>query len=164
MFNKVCGLSAIVVVVAILSACTSGDKQMDSFKVSMNQVSPSGVGADLGTVTISSASGGGVEFVPDLHDLMPGEHGFSVHEVPSCDAGSKDGVKVAALAAGGSLDDLPGLTVDDKGFATVPVVAKQLKLADLKGRSLVINSQSDDAQSGNAAKGGGSRVACGIIE
>lgn len=164
MFNKVSGLSAILVVVAILSACTSNDNSVDNFKVKINQVSPSGVGAELGTVTVTAASGGGVEFTPDLHDLLPGEHGFRLHEKPSCDSGSQNGVMMAALAAGGSMDDLPKLTIDDKGFATVPVVAKQLKLADLKGRSLVIYSDKRSEGEEPPLKGGGSKVACGVIE
>ncbi|WP_062267971.1 superoxide dismutase family protein [Endozoicomonas arenosclerae] len=177
MFKKVSGLSGIVVVTAMLSACTSND----SFTVKMNQVSPSGVGAELGTITISAASGGGVEFTPNLHDLVPGEHGFHIHENPSCDPGSKNGVMVAALAAGGHYDpdktdthqgpdgnghlgDLPRLTVDDKGFSKIPVVAKRLKLSDLKGRSLMIHSGGDNYSDNPPMGGGGSRIACGVIK
>ena len=177
MFNKVSGLSGIVVVTALLSACSSND----SFTVTMNQVSPSGVGAELGTITLSDAAGGGVEFTPNLHDLVPGEHGFHVHENPSCDPGSKNGVMVAALAAGGHLDpdktdkhegpdgtghlgDLPRLTVNDKGFSTVPVVAKRLKLSDLKGRALIIHSGGDNYTDSPPMGGGGSRIACGVIK
>ncbi len=39
-----------------------------------------------------------------LTGLAPGLHGFHVHEKPSCDAATRDGVAVAALAAGGHLD------------------------------------------------------------
>ncbi|WOG26379.1 superoxide dismutase family protein [Endozoicomonas sp. 8E] len=159
MFNKVSALSGIVVVTAMLSACTSNE----SYTVVVNQVSPTGVGAELGTVTVSEASGGGVQFTPNLYDLPPGEHGFRVHENPSCEPGSKNDLMLAALAAGGPLDDLPGLTVDDKGFSTVPVVAKNLKLTDLKGRSLVIHSGTA-VIGNNTPEGVDSRIACGVFK
>lgn len=161
MFSKLSGLSGVVVVSVLLSACTSSN---ESFTVKVNQVSPSGVGADLGTVTVTPAPDGGVEFTPNLHDLPPGEHAFRVHENPSCEAGSKNDMMMAAHAAGAALDSLPGLTVDDKGFATSSVVARNLKLTDLEGRSLVIDSDVDTSSDNPPLKGGGTRVACGIIK
>ena len=177
MLKKLCELSGVLVFAATLAACSSDD----GFTVKINQVSPSGTGADLGTIKVSSASGGGVEFTPNLHDLVPGEHGFHVHENSTCDPGDKNGVIIAALAAGGHYDpdktdkhagpdgmghlgDLPRLTVNDKGFSTIPVVAKRLKMSDLKGRSLMIHSGSDNYSDNPPMGGGGSRVACGVIQ
>lgn len=167
-----CGL---LVAASIMTGCASHE----SLKVTINEVSSTGVGAELGTVWVTQAKEG-VKFTPDLHDLTPGEHGFHVHENPSCDPGDKNGVMVAALTAGGHYDpmktgrhagpdgnghlgDLPKLVVDDKGFAKTPVTAKRLKLSDLKGRSLMIHSGGDNYSDNPPMGGGGSRIACGVV-
>lgn len=149
--------------------------------VQMNLVGASGVGAPIGNVVISETQHGTV-FTPALDGLPPGLHGFHVHEHPSCDPKEKDGKPVAALAAGGHYDpagtkrhdtpwgdghlgDLPALYVDESGKATYPVLAPRLKLADLKGRALMVHAGGDNhADHPAALGGGGARVACGIVE
>ena len=165
-----------VVLVTLLSGCTDEEGTV----VRVYQVSPAGIGAGIGTVKLFSASGGGVRLVPDLHDLEPGEHGFHVHQNPSCEAGELGGKKIAALAAGGHYDphntgrhagpdgdghlgDLPVLDVDERGFAVTPVVASRLRLDDLKGRTLMIHSGGDNYSDNPPMGGGGARVACGVI-
>src|SRR5579871_5177987 len=84
-------------------------------------------GQDAGTVTAKQTPYG-VLFIPDLHGLAPGIHGFHVHQDASCAS--------AGMAAGGHLDpkhtgkhlgpydnsghlgDLPVLIVDKNGNAT----------------------------------------------
>ncbi|MBB4843480.1 Cu-Zn family superoxide dismutase [Paucibacter oligotrophus] len=134
----------------------------------------------LGTVSISETAHGLV-FTPDLHGLPPGVHGFHVHELGSCAALPKDGQAVAGLAAGGHYDpkgskkhgtawgdghlgDLPGLVVDSAGNASYAVLAPRLKLADIKGRSLMVHAGGDNhADHPMPLGGGGARMACGVI-
>jgi len=150
-------------------------------KVTMNVLGDSGIGASIGTVTISETPHG-VVFTPALTGLAPGLHGFHVHEVASCNAAQKDGKMVAGLAAGGHYDpagsrhhglpwgvghlgDLPALYVDEKGNANNAVLAPRLKLADVKGRSLMVHAGGDNhADHPAPLGGGGARVACGVIQ
>jgi Cu-Zn family superoxide dismutase len=89
---------------------------------------------------------------------------------------------VAALGAGGHLDpagtgrhgepwgdghlgDLPALVVAADGSADMPVLAPRLKLADVRGRSLMVHAGGDNhSDHPQALGGGGARVACGIIQ
>ncbi len=153
------------------------------FDIDIYHVDENGIGAAIGSVTISSGIFG-VVLTPNLSGLSPGLHGFYLHENPSCDE-MEEGVKtVPALAAGGHYDpentnthlgpyaqshlhlgDLPYLYVDKEGNATLPLLATSLKLSDFKGRSLMIHA-GGDYYSDEPAKlgGGGPRIACGVIQ
>jgi superoxide dismutase, Cu-Zn family len=147
----------------------------------MNLVNEQGIGKNIGTITISEGPAGLV-FTPQLSDLTPGVHGFHVHQNPDCVAGTKEGKQVPGLAAGGHYDpantakhegplgkghlgDLPALTVGADGKATTAVTAPRLKMADVKGRSLMIHAGGDNYSDQPAPLGGGgARVACGVIK
>ncbi|MBI5076355.1 MAG: superoxide dismutase family protein [Nitrospirae bacterium] len=149
--------------------------------VTMNLVNEQGIGKSIGTVTISEGPKGLV-LTPKLIDLTPGLHGFHVHQNPDCGAGTKDGKQVPGLAAGGHYDpastgkheghegkghlgDLPALTVGADGTASTAVTAPRLKMADVKGRSLMIHAGGDNYSDQPAALGGGgARVACGVVK
>ena len=148
--------------------------------VKIYQVSSSGLGPEIGTVIISQTPEG-VRFQPLLRGLSPGEHGFHIHEHPSCESGEKDGIAMAALKAGGHYDpdqtgkhegpdgnghrgDLPRLDVDEQGNATKAVVAPRLTLKELSGRSLMIHMKGDNYSDNPPMGGGGARIACGVIE
>jgi Cu-Zn family superoxide dismutase len=148
--------------------------------VTLHQVDETGVGASVGTVTVSTTRHGLV-FTPALAGLAPGLHGFHVHQNPSCAPQDKDGKPVAALGAGGHFDpagsgqhgapwgnghlgDLPPLYVDASGTATQPVLAPRLKLQDLAGRALMLHAGGDNhADHPAPLGGGGARIACGVI-
>jgi Cu-Zn family superoxide dismutase len=149
--------------------------------VQMRTVDEKGTGKSVGQVVISE-SPYGVVFSPSLSGLPQGLHGFHVHENPSCAAKEKDGKMVPALAAGGHYDpsarkshglpwgdghlgDLPALFVDATGKAHNPVLAPRLKIADVKGRSLMIHVGGDNHSDHPAPLGGGgARLICGVIE
>ena len=148
--------------------------------VPMNLVDENGIGNAAGEVTISESKYGLV-FTPALNGLVPGLHGFHVHQNPDCAPMEKDGKLVPALAAGGHYDpektnrhgtpwgdghlgDLPPLFVDANGNAAQPVLAPRLKISDLKGRSLMVHVGGDNhADHPAPLGGGGARMVCGSV-
>lgn len=157
------------------------DVPTNTLRIEVHAVDQSGVGKSLGYV-LAGESKYGVVFTPALSGLVPGLHGFHLHEFASCEAREKDGAMVPALAAGGHYDptgsnrhstpwgtghlgDLPALYVDSSGKASSPVLAPRLKMSDLKGRSLMVHAGGDNyADSPQPLGGGGARVACGVIQ
>jgi len=153
----------------------------ESIVVEIRAAEAGGPGAALGTVTITSSPYGTI-FSPDLNGLTPGVHGFHVHENPSCDSKELDGKMVPALAAGGHFDpvktgkhlgpygdghlgDLPPLYVSAEGKSTVPVLAPRIKVADIRGRSLMVHVGGDNfADHPHPLGGGGARIGCGVIK
>lgn len=117
---------------------------------------------------------------PRLHDLDPGPHAAHIHENPDC--GPDDAMGMPAGAAGGHYDpentgkhagpygdghlgDLPNLLVEPTGMASLEVIAPRVKVADLKGRSLMIHAGPDryeDYAEHEHGKGG-MRMFCGVI-
>lgn len=166
---------ALVVAVAAANAASADTV------VQMNLVDEKGIGADVGTITISE-SPYGLVFTPALRGLTPGLHGFHVHENPSCAPKEKDGKMVAALAAGGHLDpaktgkhgtpwgdghlgDLPPLYIAADGTATQPVLGPRLKAADVAARSLMVHVGGDNhADHPAPLGGGGARMVCGVVK
>lgn len=167
-----------IFVAATLLACAAAQADVT---IQMNAVDDTGVGPSVGQVVVGETPYGLV-FSPSLRGLAAGLHGFHVHENPACGAREKDGKMVPALAAGGHYDpaaskrhgaawgdghlgDLPALFVDASGAAGNPVLAPRLKLADIKGRSLMIHAGGDNhADHPAPLGGGGARVACGLIQ
>jgi len=149
--------------------------------IHVKSVNEQGIGKDIGTVTAFDSQYG-LLLVPQLNELLPGIHGFHIHQTPDCSPAMKDGKQVAALTAGGHLDpaqtgqhegpygkghigDLPVLYVGNDGKATLPVLAPRLKVADLKGHSIMIHAGGDNySDQPEKLGGGGARVACGVIQ
>src|SRR5262245_12349414 len=169
------------VAVAMLCAFVAPAYAAKAIKVTMSLITVDGVGKSVGTITIKEGKDG-VTIEPKLKDLPPGEHGFHVHEKPSCEPADKDGKKTAAQAAGAHYDpegtkahkgpgggghkgDLPKLVVTDKGEATAKLEVKGVKLADLQGRSLMIHAGGDNySDVPKPLGGGGERLVCGVVK
>ena len=169
------------VAVALLLLGGSAARAAKSVKVTMNAVTADGVGKSMGTITVKEGKDG-VTIEPKLKGLAPGEHGFHIHEKPSCDPADKDGKKTAAQAAGGHFDpdatkvhkgpgggghkgDLPKLVVSDKGEAKDKLEVKGLTLADFQGKSLMIHEGGDNySDTPKPLGGGGTRIACGVVK
>jgi Cu-Zn family superoxide dismutase len=152
----------------------------DSASVDMHLITDRGIGQSIGVVQAQDGPKGLI-LTPHLTGLPPGEHGFHVHSKPDCGPAEKEGKSVAGLAAGGHFDpgetgkhegplgsghlgDLPVLVVGADGKATTPVLAPRLKVADLKGHSLMIHAGGDNyADQPQKLGGGGARIACGVL-
>lgn len=167
-------------IVAALLGCMALSASAETV-VSVLKLDSKGVGAMLGTVTITETPYGLV-FRPRLKGLPRGLHGFHLHENGSCLPAMKDGKMVPGLAAGshydpkktgrhgmpwgdGHLGDLPALYVDADGQAYEPVLAPRVKLSDLKGRALMVHAGGDNySDMPSPLGGGGARIACGVIQ
>lgn len=160
----------------------AGAAQAQTASVTMNAIDATGVGKAIGTLSLSDTKDG-LRVEPKLEGLTAGEHGFHVHVNPDCGPGAAaDGKPAAGLAAGGHFDptatgkhlgphgdghkgDLPVLTVGADGKATGAIVAHQVKLADVRGRSFMIHAGGDNfADQPAPLGGGGARVACGVLK
>jgi len=149
-------------------------------KVPINLIDATGVGKPVGSITIKPGKDG-LELDADLKGLPPGEHGFHLHEKPSCAVADKEGKPTPGQAAGGHFDpddtklhkgpgggghkgDLPKLTVDDKGNAKAKLNVAGLKMEDVAGRALMIHEGGDNySDTPKPLGGGGARIACGVI-
>lgn len=173
-------LSLAIFGLAMAPAFAAEEKTVD-----VRAVTENGIGDSIGTVVLSDSENGLV-ITPSLKKLSPGAHGFHIHQNPSCETQEKDGKKVAGGAAGGAAGghydpassskhegpeghghhgDLPVLLVNDAGVASQPMVAPRLKLADIKGRALMIHEGGDNySDQPKPLGGGGARVACGVID
>lgn len=146
--------------------------------VDVNKISSEGVGEKIGTVELSE-SGGALVLKVAVQGMGSGKHGFHVHENGSCEAGTKDGRKQAGLAAGGHFDpdktnkhggpsgsghkgDLPQIESKD-GSIQQTVQAPRLKLADIRGRALVIHESNDNYTDQPENGGSGGRSACAVV-
>lgn len=146
--------------------------------VDINRISDAGVGEKIGTVTVSEAKGG-TAFKVAVTGLSKGQRGFHVHEKGDCGPAMKDGKMTAGIAAGEHYDpeakkshkgpkgsghkgDLPLLNATDNGIRQA-VTAPRLKLADVRGRALVIHEGGDNYSDTPENGGGKGRVACGVV-
>jgi len=180
--NKTTSAGALLACVLAALAASASAQSTDKLQAPMSLTTPSGSGKMIGSVTITESKSGLV-FTPALTGLPPGPHGFHVHETGSCGPNEKEGKVVPAGAAGGHYDpsgskhhagptgdghmgDLPPLVVGGNGGASVAVTAPRLtKLADVKGKALMIHAGGDNyADKPAPLGGGGDRIACGVIE
>jgi Cu-Zn family superoxide dismutase len=146
--------------------------------VNINRITASGIGEKIGTIRITEGAKG-VTLAIALTGIPAGPHGFHLHEKGSCEPAEKDGKPQAGLAAGPHFDpdatkshkgpqgsghkgDLPVLKADAKGVNQT-VTAPRLKLADFKGKALVIHDGGDNYTDQPENGGGGGRIACGVL-
>lgn len=152
----------------------------ESATATVNLVTPQGVGAVIGTITFTDTPNG-LSVMPNLTGLPMGERGFHIHENPDCSPKEKDGVMVAALAAGPHYDpshsgkhsgphggghkgDLPKLEVAANGTATKSLVVSGVAVHDIRNRSVMIHAGGDNyADEPAPLGGGGARIACGVV-
>lgn len=114
----------------------------------------------------------GLRLSGEVRGLTPGKHGFHIHEYG--DLRSADGKSAGAHYApqghkhGGPdspehhAGDLGNIAANDAGVAKVDILADDLKLHFVIGRSIVVHGGQDDLQS-QPSGDAGPRVAYGVI-
>ncbi len=174
-------LTPLTAIAAALLLATSAAQANETLDVEMHKVSADGNEESIGSVSLEHTEHG-LLLTPSLTDLEPGVYGFHVHQNASCEPAENDsGEMTAALSAGGHYDpeetdthqgpygeghlgDLPVLTVNDEGEANLPVLAPRLSMEDMPGRSLMIHEGGDTYEDEPHLGGGGTRMACGVVE
>jgi Cu-Zn family superoxide dismutase len=143
--------------------------------VTMHSTSETGAKTLLGTVEVQETKYG-LLFTPNLHGLSPGIHGFHIHQNPTCDnngmaAGdhfdpNHTGKHLGPYNDLGHLGDLPALSVNSEGLATLPVLAPRLKhISEIQDHSLMIHAGGDNySDKPKKTGGGGMRMICGVIK
>ena len=146
--------------------------------VEMYKVSEAGIGDKIGVITITEGNSGAT-FMVAVAGIPAGAHGFHIHEKGDCATALKDGKPEAAGAAGSHYDpyaknahkgpsggghagDLPLLTANATGINHA-VEAPGLKVADIRGRALVIHESGDNYTDSPENGGSKSRIACGVV-
>jgi Cu-Zn family superoxide dismutase len=145
-----------------------------------NNAPTKGMGEKIGTISFQDSSTGLV-VQPHLKGLPPGDHGFHIHDKPSCEALQTNSTWEAGMAAGGHLDpkhtqkhlgpdrtghlgDLPVLVVDQNGNSENTVTAPRLTVKDVVNHSIMIHAGGDNYSDHPPMGGGGARIACGVIK
>ena len=158
--------------IALLTTTICHGALAASITTTVYRTSKHGHGTSLGTVTFEDSQYG-LLIKPHLTHLSPGIHGLHIHTKPDCSN--------MGLAAGGHFDpqhtghhfgpynphghlgDLPALTVNQQGQATLPTLAPRLSVSQIKGHSLIIHAGGDTYSDHPTLGGGGKRIACGVI-
>ena len=142
-------------------------------KVLMYNTAAKGRGSFVGSINIQE-SANGLMFKLHLFGLTPGEHGFHLHQNPSCAANGmaagghfdpKNTNKHLGPYGNGHLGDLPVILVAADGTATQTITAPHLhSLSDIDGLSLMIHEDGDNySDTPKSLGGGGGRMVCGLI-
>jgi Cu-Zn family superoxide dismutase len=176
--------SAIYGAAVIAALAASGYVLAQAVKtVTINLITPSGVGEPIGTIALRDTPQG-LFIDPKLSKLPPGLHGFHIHINPNCGPGpGPDNQPAAGMAAGGHFDpantskhrgphsteghlgDVPVLVVDADGTTHIPVIAERLKLKDVVGHTIMIHVGGDNYDDQpQPLGGGGARIACGVVK
>ncbi|MDA8126448.1 MAG: superoxide dismutase [Cu-Zn] SodC [Deltaproteobacteria bacterium] len=159
----------------------AGGALADGQTIRIAGVTDRGLGEEIGTI-VAEDTRFGLLLTPQLAGLPPGIHGFHVHQHPDCGSMIPGGEPLPAAGAGGHFDplqtgrhegpygnghlgDLPFLFADREGRAMLPVLAPRLKVADLRGRSLMIHAGGDNySDLPEKLGGGGGRIGCGVVK
>ena len=153
-----------------------------SARATVNAIDVNGVGPVIGIVLFKDTKYG-LLVTPDISSLSPSVHGFHIHDKGACGLAKHEGQMAPGFAAGGHYDpehtgkhlgpystgghkgDLPVLVVGTDGEATLPVLAPQLTVKGVRGRSVMIHAGGDNySDEPEPLGGGGTRIACGVIE
>ncbi|MEG2173771.1 MAG: superoxide dismutase family protein [Desulfovibrionaceae bacterium] len=164
----------------LILAANAAPSLADSVKTPINKISDTGIEDEIGFITFTDGPEG-LEMLVDVVGLTPGAHGMHIHEKGNCAPAMQDGKPVAGLSAGPHFDpshttthqgphgaghkgDLPFIEANPQGEAKQQLKASALKVADIKGRTVMIHAGGDTYTDKPALGGGGARVACGVIE
>lgn len=181
--RKLICMAAVSVLVLTGTSCRTGETALNANAVVGAKRTAELIGTNgekLGKAELTEMSKG-VHIRVEASNLVPGKHGFHIHETGKCEipdfksAGAhfnpmnkKHGFE---NPKGTHAGDLPNLFVGTEGTVTAEMVAKNVTLEEGKpnslmkpgGTSLVIHADADDYKTDPAGNSGG-RIACGRIE
>jgi Cu-Zn family superoxide dismutase len=175
---KISAIGLFLCVMTLVYGCqqrdTLANNQTQTAQVAIKSTSdPTKV---MGEVSLSTTQGG-MLVEAKINDAPPGNHGFHIHEVGSCeDKGNAakghfnpDGVKHGLLAKDGFANahagDLGNITISSDGKGTLSETVPGLTFSGgkyaIEGLSVIVHEKEDDfgQPTGNA----GGRIGCGII-
>lgn len=165
----------------VIAACATMTQSQTSAVMHMTTDYGNGQGVEIGKVIFTDTDQG-LKVIVNVHGLTPGEHGFHVHQNPSCAPAIEKGQIVWAGAAGGHYDpagsqihagpdggghkgDLKPLYADMTGIVETSFFIHGVTADEFKNHSLIIHAGGDNfADSPYPQGGGGARFACGIIK
>lgn len=142
--------------------------------------STQGIGEAIGSVALKDTPEG-MALTIRLKDIPAGEHGFHIHENPSCAFQIQEGKVVSGALAGGHYDpnhtkihagpgekghlgDLHKLIANQDNIVEQQMIVPGLKIADVMNRALIIHEKGDNySDEPLPLGGGGARIACGVI-
>lgn len=163
--------AAVVLMAATLAGCASTPPGPRA-AAKLDAKSDSAV---RGIVSFTTQEDGSLKVFVDATGLIPGEHGFHVHEVGDCrapDASSakghfNPGGKAHGFHAGPErhAGDMPNIAADNYGTVRTTFVVTGLSLSGentIVGRSVIVHADPDDYKS-QPAGNSGKRIACGVI-
>ena len=126
-----------------------------------------------GTISLLE-EGDSLHIAGEVRHLKPGRHAFHVHEfgdlrapdASTCGAPYNSGQQPESSRKTNSpAGDLGNIEADAQGIALVNIMAPQLKIRSILGRSLVVHANADDlhGQAGADSAAANPRVAAGVI-
>lgn len=134
----------------------------DDIAVTMHSLNNDGIDKAIGVIVVQETAQG-LRFQPHLRNIEPGTYSFTVNENVGCGSQyTTTGVNIHGMAAGKSINQLPSLKVDAQGVADQAINMDNLRLKDVRGRTLVISLS--PGMSKNVAQGTQQRIACGSLE
>lgn len=159
-------------------ASAHGDhhEPFESAEKAVTVLVPTATSRVRGTVTFSQGRGG-VMVRARVEGLLPGEHGFHVHEWGDCtapDASSAGGHFAPWESPHGGPEappdhrhagDLGNLVADERGIAEYLRLDRGLSLQGpdtIVGRAVIVHEKADDLVT-QPTGGAGGRVACGVV-
>lgn len=174
-------LLSVAVASLALAACAAMTQTQTSAIMHMTTDYGNGQGVEIGKVIFTDTDQG-LKVIVNVQGLTPGEHGFHVHQNPSCAPTVVNGKIEWAGAAGGHYDpaqtgvhagpsggghkgDLKPLYVDMTGKVNTSFFVHGVTADEFKNHSLIIHAGGDNfADTPYPLGGGGARFACGIIK
>ena len=168
-------ISIIVLALAATAACVTDEESQRDIGRSATAAMIAPDGESVGMVTLTETSRG-VLVAADVSGLVPGGHGFHIHEVGACEPDfSAAADHYAPMGAehgymnpdGHHAGDLPNIYAGDDGSARADYFTSAITLSDGEtsvfddnGSAIIIHEKPDTY---GADAGAGGRVACGVI-
>ncbi len=131
----------------------------EEIAITVHSLKSGHIGDSVGVI-VARETGAGLELEPHLNRLGQGSYEVSVHEHATCHARyNEDGTLEPGASAGDAVASLPLLELRE-GQRPAMMVARNLRLQDIKNRSIML-SQLDNTAPMDAIS---SKVACGALE